>query len=216
MNTQQLRDIAGLPEYLHQIANYNAIEGTLSLPTSIFVQFICTVYLYDLFVQFTCTIHLYSSLLRFICTIHMFKLLVLFICTNHIYNSNVQFTCTIHMYNSHVKFTCTIQMYNSHVQFTCTTNLYYSYVQITCTIHMFNSKRQNTIVREINLSIEVSRNNCTKHSVNQSVLRHVQLQTKILLSSLMGHHRFTEKITKKSKNGLLPLLKGLKSAKERF
>ena len=30
VNTQQLRDIAGLPEYLHQIANYNAIEGTFS------------------------------------------------------------------------------------------------------------------------------------------------------------------------------------------
>ena len=190
MNTQQLRDIAGLPEYLHQIANYNAIEGTLSLPTSIFVQFICTVYLYDSFVQFTCTIHLY--------------------------NSYVQITCTIHMYKSHLQFTCTIHMYNSHIQFTCTTNLYYSYVQITCTIHMYNSKRQNTIVREKNISIEVSRNNCTKHSVNQSVLRHVQLQTKILLSLLMGHHQFTEKITKKSKNGLLPLLKGLKSAKERF
>ena len=30
VNTQQLRDIAGLPEYLHQIANYNAIEGIFS------------------------------------------------------------------------------------------------------------------------------------------------------------------------------------------
>ena len=133
-----------------------------------------------------------------------------------LYNSFVQFTCTIYLYSLLVRFICTVHLYDSFVQFICTNYLYYSYVQITCTIHMYNSKRQNTIVREINISIEVSRNNCTKHSVNQSVLRHVQLQTKILLSSLMGHHQFTEKITKKSKNGLLPLLKGLKSAKERF
>ena len=41
VNTQQLRDIAGLPEYLHQIANYNAIEGIFSLPTS------STIHLYN-------------------------------------------------------------------------------------------------------------------------------------------------------------------------
>ena len=120
------------------------------------------------------------------------------------------------LYNSLIKFICTIHLYTSHVQITCTNHMYHSHVQLTCTIYMYNSKSQNTNVREINIWIEVSRNNCTKHSVNQSVLRHVQLQTKILLSLLMGHHQFTEKITKKSKNGLLPLLKGLKSAQERF
>ena len=44
VNTQQLRDIAGLPEYLHQIANYNAIEGTFSKLTS------STIHLYNPYV----------------------------------------------------------------------------------------------------------------------------------------------------------------------